>query len=257
MSAKRVLTVFCTELAALAGRHRYRTKDEAIAQFLSHNENIVFADFPHLRELVRTIRVEQAVSKREEFQCRKRNFEILDTTIDDINKAETPEEGRLILEETLAVVNDPAERDILKSIVFKTRGIRTESKVLGEYERITGCTLDVHTNAFRTSAVFTTPSGIPYRIGGRLDGICDSVGRIVEVKSRMNKFFLPEYDILQIYGYFAITGLLECDLIQSLYGDYRTETICYDEVYWQSVKESLELALDTLLVAPDPETEKQ
>lgn len=248
MSATRSLTVFCTELAALAGRHRYRSKEAAIAQFLAHNESIIYDKYPHKRADIQAVRVKQAVERRAEFHCRKRNASLLEATIDSLDKSTSPEESRLVLDEQLATIENPAERDLIRSVVFRTRGVRTEPAVLEEYERLTGHVLASHDSEFRLSSLYTTPGGVTYRIGGRLDGVCDSLGRVVEVKSRMNKFFLPEYDIIQVYGYFAITGLTECDLIQTLCGELRTDSIEYEDAYWKDIKQSLERVLDSTMM---------
>lgn len=254
MSTPRSLTVFCTELAGLAGRHRYRSKESATAQFLAHNESVVYSNYPHKRSDIQAVRVKQAIERRAEFQCRKRNACLLETTIESLGKSSSPEEGRLVLDEQLATIDDPAERDLLRSVVFRTRGVRTESVVLEEYERLTGHVLSSQSSEFRVSPLFTTPGGVTYRIGGRLDGVCDTLGRVVEVKSRMNKFFLPEYDIIQVYGYFAITGLIACDFIQTLCGELQTDTIEYEAAYWKDVKQSLEKALDTTMLEPTTES---
>lgn len=246
-SPRKYLTVFCTELAALAGRHRYRSVDDAVGQFLGHNEPIIFADFPHLRDQLRDVRMKDAVARRQEYQCRKRHADVLDKALEQLDAAGTPEEARLALDEQLAAVGDPAERETLRSMVFKTRGVQTEPTTLDEYQRMTGRSLKDRNTEFRTSKVMTTPGGVPYRIGGRLDAVCDSLQRVVEVKTRMNKFFLPDYDIVQVYGYFAITGLKSCDFLQTLCGALQTDVIEYDESVWLGVREALEATLDRVL----------
>ena len=248
MASKKHLTVYCTELAALAGRHQYRSKDDALEQFLFHNESVIFSDYEHLRDNVREARIRETTSRREEYQCRKRHAPMLENTLIKLAKADSPEEARLLLDEQLATVNDPTERETLKSVVFKTRGVQTETSTLDEYERVTGRSLKQRNTAFRTSELFTTPGGVEYRIGGRLDAVCDELGRVVEVKTRMNKFFLPDYDIVQVYGYFAITGLKTCDFIQTLCGELKTEIVEYEESTWNAIKSAMEQTLDGVLI---------
>ncbi|KAI9549654.1 hypothetical protein GHT06_003840 [Daphnia sinensis] len=181
------LTIFCTEIAALIGRHPYRTLDEAIGALLLHNERVVHKEFPHLKTQLREARVKDAGGKKREFICRKRHGGVLESGLAKMAKAECPEEVRVLLDETLAEIDEPDERDVARGIVFKTFGTRNEDNVILEYERLTGRRLTEKNTDFRLSRAFSTPSGISYKIGGRIDGVCDELGKLVEVKNRIHK----------------------------------------------------------------------
>lgn len=244
MASKKILTVFCTEVAALAGRHQYKTTTEAVDGFLLHNESVVYSEFPALRGRLRDVRVAQAVQRRVEYQRKRQYTDVIESTVSKLAKTCNSEEAKLLIEEELAVIDDPVERDEVKSIVSRTRGTRMEAVVLDEYERSTGQKLAQRNTEFRIGPVHTTPGGVCYRLGGRVDAICDETGKVVEVKTRMNKFFLPDYDAIQVHGYFDITGLTECDFIQSMDGAMDTSVLCFDKDLWDSVMSRLDAELD-------------
>lgn len=243
----RVITVFCTEIASLAGRHAYKTTNEAADAFLMHNENIVFNQYPHLRERLKIARLEDVAARKEDNDRKRRHADLLDSTVKKMKAADTPEDAKLELESGLCTVDDPDERKALSSIVYRTRGVENESVALDIYEKVTGRALSERSTSFRTSDIFVTPGGHRYRIGGRLDAICEKISRVVEVKSRMNAFFIPTYDEAQVYGYFAITGLKECDFIQTLGKEFRLDVIEFDAAKWDMLKNELELSMDGIL----------
>ena len=86
----------------------------------------------------------------------------------------------------------------------------------------------------------TTPSGLVWGIGGRIDGFRD--GELIEIKNRKSHIYnpLPQYDIIQLQCYMQILDLQKATLIQSLATENNTyqthETVVLrDDVYWKNV----------------------
>jgi hypothetical protein len=249
MATTKTLTVFCTEIAAMTGRHAYRPVDCALAQFLLHNESVIHNKYPFLVQKMTRIRQKTTAVKLEEYRSEKRHASVLESITAKMSRIENPDpaEAKLVLEGELASIIDPVERGAIRSVYFRSKGVQNESITLDAYEVITGVKITNRSTEFQTGPVKTTPAGHSYRVGGRLDALCEKLGRIVEVKSRMNRFFIPEYDRVQVYGYFAITNLKSCDFIQSLNGVIQSEIITFDDIFWATLEKDLEEAIDASL----------
>ncbi len=74
----------------------------------------------------------------------------------------------------------------------------------------------------------TTPNGIPYRLYGKIDGIEYIDGKptaIVEIKNRMMRFQLPEYDLDQLSMYIYMSGLPYGYLVQQLNDEISIDSV--------------------------------
>lgn len=80
-----------------------------------------------------------------------------------------------------------------------------------------------------------------FAIGGKIDGLNSSI--LIEVKNRLHKFMLPEYDRIQCQAYLQIWNLYECHLVECLrtngISQINVTPIPRDDTYWKSILDKL------------------
>jgi hypothetical protein len=152
---------------------------------------------------------------------------------------------------------DKDSRKELQHYVFTKRGQQQEEMAIKKYEEVEEKPVEHNNDTFfKLLLPLETVVIVPkkryrgqaerkpfkvvtnFAVGGRVDGIRTD-GKLVEVKNRQRKLYekLPEYEIVQVHTYLALTGLNECDVIQR-YGDQmKTDTVVFNKDYWNDVVE--------------------
>ena len=109
--------------------------------------------------------------------------------------------------------------DALRKTSYTTYGNQQESTVF-EYVRDTlgvDCVEDTTFYKVQAGVVDTPRGGVPWYIGGKIDGISADRSLVIEIKNRVNRLFRrpPSYEMVQIQTYLELLGvdrgvLVEC-----------------------------------------------
>lgn len=118
-------------------------------------------------------------------------------------------------------------------------GTSREAAVRTEHARATRTAVK-HNNTFLKRAVGRTFTGIPFGVGGRLDGL-DAEERVVEIKNRTSRYLgLTVYEKPQLFAYMFITKTSQAVFIENLNGKSRSMHVDFDTDYWNDVASKLE-----------------
>ena len=139
---------------------------------------------------------------------------------------------------TLSTVDKAIVIDQIKSQIFTSHGIRSESKTADLVEEREGIVLNTDEKFYNLP--LSVIDNTMYRISGKVDRL-EQVGDevvLVEIKNRMKKLFsqLPDYEYIQVQIYFQIVPLniQRAKLIQQ-YGDTTsTSMVERDDDVWQN-----------------------
>lgn len=144
------------------------------------------------------------------------------------------------LTESIPVNLPPADRELVaaevKKSMFTAHGLKREHAVFQQVQHDLGLEL-VHDHTFHCVPMGTC-RGVPWSLGGRIDGISKDRTTVVEIKNRVNRLFMvpPEYELVQIQAYMhLIPGVEQAILVESYRGQMNTITIKKDTDYWNAV----------------------
>jgi hypothetical protein len=228
-----------SNVAALIGKHKYKTRKDAYRECLRSNRLTTDASIK-LRDY------ERSRPKLEEFVPDIVTL-VSDATI--IEAQDAIQAQATVLSHVDNVLNNQdltveLKQDILATVqseLNKAQGAKQEASVLQTYE------LEQKTELTSKNTDFQVYHCDSYSIGGRTDGI--HADRVVEVKTRRNWFSKPpEYDLIQLRAYMHIfkkpLGIL---IEKQQFGDkYRETVIEEDDVSWQDIDAKLQQAASLL-----------
>jgi hypothetical protein len=122
--------------------------------------------------------------------------------------------------------------DFNASSMKKNIGVKTENKMIDLYERITGRAV-IHRNEKTYSIEINN-----MKIFGKVDGIVDKDGIIIEHKRRINGFLnrVPYHERVQCFFYMKMTGLNTSHLVESFGEQIKIHEINFDEEIWQDIE---------------------
>lgn len=150
----------------------------------------------------------------------------------------------------------PADRELVaaevKKSMFTAHGLKREHTVFQQVQQDLGLDL-VHDHTFHCVPMGTC-RGVPWSLGGRIDGISKDRTTVVEIKNRVNRLFMvpPEYELVQIQAYMhLIPGVERAILVESYRGQMNAITIPKDTEWWNAVvypamSQFVETLLDTI-----------
>ncbi len=147
-------------------------------------------------------------------------------------------EEQKIIEEVSAIAPEISNKEIT-SHVNKTKGINAEPKIIEKLEEEQSTTIK-----HRNSKLYTTHiAGV--KIGGRIDGIDECTGELVEVKKRRNGFRgFPIEEKIQCEVYLRLTGLESGVHIQEFNGKTRRREFKRDPEIYKLIEEGLKNYVD-------------
>jgi hypothetical protein len=134
------------------------------------------------------------------------------------------------------------KKEITKSInnVTNTKfGIKNEFDVCKVYETMTNSKI-LKDNKYKIKTI-TENDYLSVSIGGKIDGINNENGRIIEIKNRMHKLFftLRDYEKIQIMCYLFLHDALEGDLVEAFKNKDGVElniiNVKYDNEYMNNI----------------------
>lgn len=148
--------------------------------------------------------------------------------------------------------------EIEKKVVLQENVVQTvQSKVYTSHgcEREDGIreavksskNIDIQTsNKFVVSKEpFIEVRGVRVFLGGRHDGMSDDGTKIVEIKTRQNRFLgTPLYELVQVHAYMFIYGVTEATIVESYNGQERMHEVGFDEKLWERVKKRVHAFFD-------------
>lgn len=256
---------FASEVAALIGRNKYKTKDEAIFRVLS-----TISKFKPLierikietggktqREIVEEIPddvrslLDSAVStamsgsteteivktidtfKKETAKTLLTNaMEGKTTTVEFKAAAERIQKKETTVEEEMKTLEKSSVVSVIGSEVQKRRGTHMESKAEDDHAETTGKEITNRNSSTR----YECPE---YTIFGYIDGMQD--GCVVETKNRKRVWREPpEYDLIQLRCYMKMKGDIDGLLLERFpNGSTRETKLKWNPTEWQPIHSSL------------------
>jgi hypothetical protein len=232
-----------SEVAALIGKHKYKSADDALLLFLHKN---CWDLPPHVQTALKNETIQLRIANLQKSTLAETVPEIQQavqiaaaarTDVDDETVAQIASSmaTRTNVPEVVSTMTRAELVHVLKECVHKKRGRDEESEVLDQVARKHKTIISEQNTEFKK---FYGPS---YCIGGRRDGFMDTFNRVVEVKTRRNWFTTcPEYDLIQLRVYMKLwncdTGMLVEKHQQS---DKYRETVISDD-QWDTIDSALQ-----------------
>lgn len=225
------ICIFASEAAAVMGLSRFETQEDAIAKVM-HRNGLFTAKVEKKQKAVE--RVERAAAL---VQARVR--------------AAPPEERKAIEEKIVAKVafehkiEPTAIKKQIKTNINVAHGTKAEPHDIRRHEQITN--KEVVRKQQSCAADLATPSGIRYKVFGRIDGAKD--GMLTEFKRRRNRLFgrIPDYEMPQLYVYMYATGIHEALQIETFQGEQLEHKVMFDADTWRYYEELLNNAVERMI----------
>jgi len=256
---------FASEVAALIGRNKYKTKDEAIFRVLS-----TISKFKPLIERIKTetggktqkeiveeipddVRslLDSAVSTAMSVSTETEIVKTIDTFKKDTAKtlltnaiegksttaefkaaAERIQKKETTVEQEMKTLEKSSVVSVIGSEVQKRRGTHMESKAEDDHAETTGKEITNRNSSTR----YECPE---YTIFGYIDGMQD--GCVVETKNRKRVWREPpEYDLVQLRCYMKMKGDLDGLLLERFpNGSTRETKLKWNSAEWEPIHSSL------------------
>lgn len=146
-------------------------------------------------------------------------------------------------------INEDRRVELLKnteSLINKTHGTLKEQSAIDIFETKYNVKLDI-SQKYHKYLVKSTDT-IDWYIGGRLDGVCNELKYIVEIKNRTKGFFnsVRDYELTQIQLYLLLTGYTEAKLVEKYNDKIRITDIPIDNIYISEVLSYLCMFIDSI-----------
>lgn len=277
---RRTVCLMASEISALAGRHSYRGRDEAVVDHMIRYEKdfcekarraavkeetvdepnyLLLAELytskhnvpppqrsrpfkeevealrlahPELEAPMEEVKLRSGKSVEEVAASVKIPFEFADVP--------TANETVTYKKEVNALPVSEAVKEYLQRDMAAQRGVQKENNTI---ERLQGMGYDVRASQQSYKRTVNI-GGEDIMIYGKVDGLLyerEAPKAVVEVKNRMNKFWVPSYDRDQLAIYAMISGL-DVLLVQQLGGELKCEEFKDLESDWERLRTSALLA---------------
>lgn len=274
-------TFFASEVAALIGRNKYKTKDEAIFRVLS-----TISKFKPLIERIKTetcgrtqkevidtipedvkVALDSAVSTAISVSSEVDIVKTIDTfkkettqkllesalggkssTVEFKAAAERIQKRETTVEQELKTLEKTNVINVISSEVQKRRGTQMESKAEDDHAVSTGKDITNRNSSLR--AEFPE-----YTLFGYIDGMQD--GRIVETKNRKRIWAEPPvYDLIQLRCYMKMKGDVDGLLLERFpNGNVRETLLSWDPIEWEYIHSGLCLVAEEITKMTDKQVE--
>jgi hypothetical protein len=273
---------FASEVAALIGRNKYKTKDEAIFRVLStiskfkplierlksetggKTQKEVVDAIPEDVKVALDSAVSTAISVSSEVEIvktidtfKKDTAKILLTnaiegkssTVEFKAAAERIQKKESTVEQEMKTLEKSTVMSVISSEVQKRRGTQMESKVEDDHAVTTGKEITNRNSSLRIE--------LPeYTLFGYIDGMQD--GRIVETKNRKRIWTEPPaYDIIQLRCYMKMKGEVDGLLLERFpNGNIRETLLSWDPMEWSYIHSGLCEVAEEISKMTDKQVEK-
>lgn len=262
----RYVCLHASDIAAFAGRHKYRPKEECLLQYLKTISPAAYArqgrvlrdergqallekvmvEVPNIAACIQNasaVCTDVASTNSDARAAADRTLDTLGLTLDSLDSVDSVDSttvGGLRLEE--------GDRALLKerckSKIYTEFGTHKEAHVADVVCK-ENKGMKIHKDdVYRKRALFDFGSSegkVRVFVGGKCDGLLtDDQGgptKIVEIKNRMKRLFdrVPEYERIQVLAYLFIHGLRDGVLIENYNGQTKHHAVEFDEEFWNRV----------------------
>jgi hypothetical protein len=233
-----------SEIAIITGDNTFKTKNEYLIDFWKkyncddYNTYQKLTNFVKLKDedKIKDISTKNNINLESDLKnCEKT------TNINELNNLKKN------IMKKVENLEESEKKEILKSIDNVTNtnfGTRNETDVLKIYEELKNVSV-TKDNIYRKKKVIENMEFLVY-IGGKIDGINNEDGSIIEIKNRMHKLFyqLREYEKVQLMCYIYLRNKEKGYLVEALKKSTETTVniieINYDENYMNSILQKIE-----------------
>jgi hypothetical protein len=246
MSKKKFILFNISNVAIVTGDNPYKKKKDFLIEFWEKNEKEDYERYKnmtHFNKFTDQEIIEQ-ISK-------KNNIKIDDKLSDCMKSKDTVDFGSIKkkIEEDIVKntsISEPEKKEILKSISNVTNtnfGTKNETDVLKIYESLTNQMI-VKDDIYRKKKIYESGTANIY-IGGKIDGINNENGSIIEIKNRVSRLFydLRNYEKVQLMCYIFLFGSLNGHLVEALKKSGKTDIniidVSYDEDYMNYIIQNI------------------
>jgi hypothetical protein len=215
-----------SEIAIITGDNPYKKKEDYIIELWKKYANEDYQKYKLLTKFSKETDIDKVKKIYDINKCSNiKNTIELESLKKDISKK-------------IAHLPEDEKKDIIKSInnvTNSTYGNDNENDVTKLYEKISGNKI-TKTNKYHKKLIYESDT-LHLFIGGKIDGINNETGDIIEVKNRVHKLFytLRDYEKVQIICYMYLFNSKRCDLVEAYKGKKGTEiniiNVDFDEKY--------------------------
>jgi hypothetical protein len=264
--------IFVSELAALIGRNRYKSEEEAMITVMNRSslvhplsketkekEDKLTAVVKHVQTRVSTPAPQATVDKVA--TQHKINAAVLAEAV------KAPETQHLLpasVKAAVQAVQETVKKEALQEAIVqnnvpeKTAAEAVRSKEACDHgTQKEDTTRQLYNQRHRGTArfeqkpvkqTFMTPNGNNYILFGRLDGYDVKEDCVVEYKNRMRRLFeyVPDYELPQLYAYMALTSTKRAKQVEQFGEDTLVHEVRFDEEEWETIRAAMGNAVDKM-----------
>ena len=209
-----------SEIAIITGHNKFKTKREFLLDCWKKNNKEDFTKYKNLTsfiketddEIIKKISTNNSIDLAADLKLCQSSKSICNLN-----------EHKKNIMKKIEALPELEKKEIEKSIVNVTNtkfGIKNEFDVLKIYEIKTNTSI-IKDNIYRKRQIlnYETDSGInfPIYIGGKIDGINNETGCIIEIKNRVHKLFfeLRDYEKVQLMCYIYLFNQKRGHLVEA------------------------------------------
>lgn len=244
MSATHVWKLRASEIAALLGKHKYKTTSQALADvFERHHrtrwkqaKDIACVENPEEigRFALRSCgAAKDAIGAAVLSATRESTQDALET----VHNALYQQEHGVMTRSQRKEFEKRAKYavDVAKRIIHTEIGKRKEDHGLDQHAATTGRSVGRRNNKFYRL------DGPQFVIWGMIDGYDESTGTVIEHKQRQNRLFrgLPYYERIQCILYMKMTNSTRATLVQTYNGQQSTFDVAWDIDEYTAIEQGI------------------
>ena len=223
-----------SEIAIITGDNPYKTKKDYIIDLWKKCAREDYEKYKHLTGFSKETDIEKVKKIYDLDKCSNvKNTGELETLKKDISKK-------------ISHLPENEKKEIIKSInnvTNTTYGNDNENDITKLYEKMSGNKI-VKDNKYHKKLIYQSET-LRLFIGGKIDGINNETGDIMEVKNRVHKLFytLREYEKVQVICYMYLFNSKRCDLVEAYKSKKGTEiniiNVDFDKKYMNKILEKV------------------
>jgi len=227
--------IFASEVAAAIGEHKYQPQDEAFIKIWKRN---------HPQSYQETLQDIQQEDKEQRIQAIIHSSGIEQEITQAIEMA-TPAEVMQTIEKKVVEHVCRAglpQTEILTTLKQVQTNINQRKGILQEDAGIQSYEKKHHTQVTKRNDTLYRFYGNNYVLVGKIDGVEEASGCLIEHKHRMNRLFrfIPLYERIQIMVYMKLTGMSKAKCVQYYKDDTKTIELPWDNATWDRINSKLE-----------------